>query len=125
MTKSIMNLLSKWNVLAVALVAMMSISFSSCSKDDDNPPTNNSIVGEWVDIDDDDYVLCFKSNGTGYEKDRSGTSNFTYTYDPDSTDKLLKIWFVDSSQVLNFTVQRTGNTLMLTYGTTTIVLQRK
>jgi hypothetical protein len=36
MTKvTIKNLLSKWNVLAIALVAMMSIGLSSCNGDDD------------------------------------------------------------------------------------------
>lgn len=36
MTKKFMNLLSKWNVLAVALVAMMSVSLASCGSDGDD-----------------------------------------------------------------------------------------
>lgn len=50
MTKdSFKYLLSKWNVLAIALVAMMSVGLSSCGSDDDPEPspaevtiTNNS-----------------------------------------------------------------------------------
>ena len=38
MTKKLKNLLSKWNVLAIALVAMMSVGMTSCSKDDPETP---------------------------------------------------------------------------------------
>ena len=43
MTKSIMNLLSKWNVLAVALVAMMSVSLASCGSDGDDSGSENTL----------------------------------------------------------------------------------
>jgi len=42
MTKKFMNLLSKWNVLAVALVAMMSVSLASCGSDGDDSGSENT-----------------------------------------------------------------------------------
>lgn len=38
-----MNLLSKWNVLAVALVAMMSVSLASCGSDGDDSGSENTL----------------------------------------------------------------------------------
>lgn len=38
MTKVMKNLLSKWNVLAIALVAMMSVSLTSCGSDGEDIP---------------------------------------------------------------------------------------
>lgn len=43
MTKKFMNLLSKWNVLAVALVAMMSVSLASCGSDGDDSGSENTL----------------------------------------------------------------------------------
>lgn len=44
MTKKLKNLLSKWNVLAIALVAMMSVGLSSCGGDDsDDPVTGDDL----------------------------------------------------------------------------------
>lgn len=38
-----MNLLSKWNVLAVALVAMMSVSLASCGSDGDDSGSETTL----------------------------------------------------------------------------------
>ena len=35
--KSFENLLSKWNVLVIAMVALMSVGLTSCTGDDDDP----------------------------------------------------------------------------------------
>lgn len=43
MTKKFMNLLSKWNVLAVALVAMMSVSLASCGSDGDDSGSETTL----------------------------------------------------------------------------------
>lgn len=43
MTKKFMNLLSKWNVLAVALIAMMSVSLASCGSDGDDSGSENTL----------------------------------------------------------------------------------
>lgn len=52
MTKKLKNLLSKWNVLAIALVAMMSVGLSSCGGDDDH---NNDIADSTIG----DYYIKF------------------------------------------------------------------
>lgn len=123
MTKKLKNLLSKWNVLAIALVAMMSVGLSSCGgDDDDDTKPSDSIVGNWVGVDDDTFHVVFQNNGSGYVQDKSGSRNFNYTYD--STSKALKLWYVDSSTVYNYSVSRTGDTLMLTTGSSTMVLRR-
>ena len=44
MTKKFMNLLSKWTVMAIALVAMMSVGLSSCDKSDDDDSDYNQIT---------------------------------------------------------------------------------
>lgn len=43
MTKKFMNFLSKWNVLAVALVAMMSVSLASCGSDGDDSGSETTL----------------------------------------------------------------------------------
>ena len=43
MTKVMKNLLSKWNVLAIALVAMMSVSLTSCGSDGDESGSENTL----------------------------------------------------------------------------------
>lgn len=46
MTKKLKNLLSKWNVLAIALVAMMSVGLSSCDGDD----SDDSVTGDDLSV---------------------------------------------------------------------------
>ena len=45
------NLLSKWNVLAIALVAMMSVSLTSCGSDSDESGSENTL---------NDYYFMFE-----------------------------------------------------------------
>lgn len=79
-----MRHLNNLKYMAMALfVAMLSLSFTACSDDDDDPKVGNSnIVGTWVM---DDYynagkdcrvILVFGSNGSG---------SLTFDYD-DGTD---------------------------------------
>ena len=49
--KVMKNLLSKWNVLAIALVAMMSVSLTSCGSDGDESGTENTL---------NDYYFLFE-----------------------------------------------------------------
>ena len=51
MTKVMKNLLSKWNVLAIALVAMMSVSLTSCGSDGDESGSENTL---------NDYYFLFE-----------------------------------------------------------------
>ena len=47
MTKMMKNLLSKWNVLAVALVAMMSFGLTSCGSDSDDESGNDTTLNDY------------------------------------------------------------------------------
>lgn len=51
MTKKMMNLFSKWNVLAIAMVAMMSVGFASCGSDDDESGSETTL---------NDYYFLFE-----------------------------------------------------------------
>lgn len=111
-----------WSMLTFVMVAMLSVGFVSCGDDDSG--SDIPIVGTWVDTDDNsDVSFTFNGDGSGYLKDKSGTSNFNYAYDESS--KTLKLWYVNSSLVYTYTVTLTGNTLMLSRGSSTYVLRRK
>ena len=47
MTKMMKNLLSKWNVLAVALVAMMSFGLTSCGSDSDDESGSENTLNDY------------------------------------------------------------------------------
>ncbi|MBP5777549.1 MAG: hypothetical protein J6W56_08355 [Prevotella sp.] len=51
MTKKMMNLFSKWNVLAIAMVAMMGIGFASCGDDGDDSGSETTL---------NDYYFSFE-----------------------------------------------------------------
>ena len=72
MTKVMKNLLSKWNVLAIALVAMMSVSLTSCGSDGDESGSENTL---------NDYYFLFEvvDRGTLSDADANalmGSLNF-------------------------------------------------
>ena len=54
------NLLSKWNVLAIALVAMMSVSLTSCGSDGDESGSENTL---------NDYYFLFEVVNRGTMSD--------------------------------------------------------
>ena len=60
MTKVMKNLLSKWNVLAIALVAMMSVSLTSCGSDGDESGSENTL---------NDYYFLFEVVNRGTMSD--------------------------------------------------------
>ncbi|MBC5634961.1 DUF5640 domain-containing protein [Parabacteroides hominis] len=111
-------------LLMIVMTMAMSLAFTSCGDDDDDKVIDEStITGLWYDTTDDTVSFDFKADGTGVFTTNSGTQNFKYTYS--SSEKTLKLWYVDSTKVQNFTVQRTGNTLMLTQGSSVYVLEKK
>lgn len=60
---------TKFNWMTILMVAILSVGFVSCGKnDDDDIGGTSSIIGTWVcDFDTTtDYVICFMSDGTGY-----------------------------------------------------------
>ncbi len=105
--------MKKLRFLGLMLAMLVaSVSFVGCSDDDDDVVDDpKSIVGTWEEV-DIDITFQFNADGTGMLKDKSGTSNFKYTYS--YSDEILKLWYVNSTTVYNYSAQRTGNTLMLT-----------
>lgn len=109
------------SILLLLIFAMGTLALStSCGSDDntDTPP----IAGKWVNTSNTDYIFVFNADGTGYEQDKTGSRNFTYTY-TEST-RILKLYYVSSDLVLNYAVSLTGNTLMLTRNSTTWIFNR-
>lgn len=111
-------------LLMIVMVMTMSMAFTSCDKEKEPPVIDEStIIGMWYDTTDDAASFNFKNDGTGVLTTDAGTQNFEYTYS--ASEKSLKLWFVGSTTIYNYSVQRTGNTLMLTQGSKTIVLKKK
>lgn len=60
-----------WSMLAVMMVAMLSVGIVSCGKDDDDNGTgssvsNSSVVGRWTGTNGTwNFTYVFNSNGTG------------------------------------------------------------
>lgn len=85
-----------WSMLTIMVVAMLSMTFVSCSDDDDEVvKESSSIVGtwEWRDDESEDYdIITFRKDGTGtwsqYYDDESEIENFSYQYDS-STKRLI------------------------------------
>ena len=131
-----MKTATKYLMMMIAMLAM-SVSFSSCSKDDDDPTVEveepTGIVGTWMQSGDGwSVTFVFSKDGTGsmteVETTAQGhsqrtTYNFTYVYT--ENDNRLKLYIDGSSTVSNFTARITGNTLMLDYGNTTYILKRQ
>ncbi|WP_293669444.1 hypothetical protein [uncultured Parabacteroides sp.] len=115
---------TKFTYLLMIVMAMtMSLVFTSCGDDDEEegPVGSTSIVGTWSlegSTTDNPNIITFGKDGKGTEETRSGISNFTYTLSPVNQAGVmpLKLYFIDSSKVLNFDATRTGNTLMLSSG---------
>lgn len=108
----------------VLAMLVISVCLAGCSKDDsdNNVVSEENILGTWIDT-GGEVTFQFKNDGTGVTTTKAGTNNFNYTYS--ASEKKLKLWYVNSGTVDNFSVQRTGNTLMLTQGNTTLVLTKK
>ncbi|MBQ7042543.1 MAG: hypothetical protein IJN66_07555 [Muribaculaceae bacterium] len=108
------------------------VTSTSCSSDDDEPGTGESnIVGTWVveGSDDTNYTsYTFDSDGSGvcFEKYTSGSMTltdswgFVYAYDEES--KSLQLYPEGDTTVYRYTVNLTGNTLMLTRNNQVLIL---
>ena len=86
-----------FRLMALMMVAMLTIGFTSCSKDDDDD-NSASIVGTWVDA--QDYVwgtktMILGSNGSysSTTKDSYGTQyrNGTYSYNPTQGTMVINV----------------------------------
>ncbi|GEM_PF-963073 len=114
------------------------VGMSACSDDDDDPiipsVSNNSytkgIYGTWGD-ENGNVVYTFNTDGTGVRSikmfDSTGaisvTQYFTYTYDEEK--KRLCLYIKGDDEVLIYTVQMTGNVLMLEQRDTIWILHKR
>lgn len=123
--------------MMIAMLAM-SVSFLSCSSDDDDPVVveEKGFIGTWVHIEEAGTVtFVFTKNGTGSRMinliDNNGnstsvTEQFKYTYTETSTGKgTIQVHIEGSSNVNNWTYTLTGDTLMLNDGSGVWVLSRR
>lgn len=86
-----------WSVLAIMMVAMLSVGFAACGSDDDD--SGSGVVGTWSGKDGrDQLTLTFNSGGTGiyvsrYDDSYSGmetdTGSFTYTMEGSSKGVIM------------------------------------
>lgn len=85
------------SLIAVALCVIMSMTFTSCN-DDDDEPENNQIVGTWrlsVKESGSEFWYCqynFKANGTFEVKDWSSTSPEPSSYEATGTYSISESW---------------------------------
>lgn len=111
------------------LMVVTSVCLCGCGDDDElQPISSDNIIGVWeVQGGNPNNITTyeFRNDGTGVITDASGTVNIRYTYSVTSSSKTLKLWAVNDDTIYNYSVQQTGNILMLTSGGTTLVLERK
>lgn len=78
----------------VVIAILMSVNFMSCKDDDDDAGNDVSIVGTWVDFEDEDYLtITFKSDNTWSWDMEGWIASGTYSI----SGKKLEIVFVKSS----------------------------
>lgn len=69
------------------MVTIVSLSFTSCSNDDDDDGSLTSmLIGTWVYYDDEGYLsVTFESNGTGYIYETTeGRDYFRWTFNEEA-----------------------------------------
>ena len=100
-------------------VAALSLGFTSCSDDDDDPA---SLVGTWQQYDeeyDEYYQITFKADGTFLDKGWDGDHSYEYsdTGRWQVEEDLLKITYDDEDgvDIVHFVIK--GNKLILDPGT--------
>ena len=108
-----MNKKKLWSMMAIMMVAMLSISLASCGDDDDN---GNVIVGEWQecnskgvfrnDASDDEVLhLSFRANGTGdfwsVSKGKEDAYKYSFEYSSDMKGASGKLTLTITSSTIS------------------------
>lgn len=105
-----------FSIIALSVMAIFSLTFISCSDDDDNK-SSNSIVGTWTLLEEkgeSDYTVTFKSDGTGYSSEKG--ESYTFTYSINGNNTLILIYDIDNETITyKYEIANNGNTLIL-YG---------
>lgn len=92
------------------MMLLLCIGMVSCSEDkEDDEPKSSSIVGTWQSEEDSDYIIVFKSNGTGYEDWEGERWEFEYTYNAESG----RLVMFEEDESYSYKVRISGKTLTL------------
>lgn len=127
-----MNKKNLLHLMAIMMVAMLSLGFASCSSDDDDDDNGNPLIGTWVENHtSDDYsysTFTFKSDGTGAEKvtviQTKNTREYPFSYSYNSKDYLLSLTYNDGDK-MRCNVSVTGKTLILNFDDDIISLTKQ
>lgn len=104
--------------VVILLTIIVNVGLVSCSNDDNNnQPTNSSIVGLWRHNFSSGYILiCFNMDNTGYEQEYDETDgglrhkhNFSYRYNEDDGHLLI---VMDDGDILDYIVMYINKTEM-------------
>ena len=97
-----MNKKNLWSMMAILVIAMLSISLASCGSDDDNNEDGSFLVGEWYECDskgvfrndateEEVYHLRLRANGTGDFWSVSKGKEDAYKYSFEYSSEIGKI----------------------------------
>ena len=93
-----MNKKNLWSMMAILVIAMLSICLASCGSDDDNNEDGSFLVGEWYECDskgvlrndateEEVYHLRLRANGTGdfwsVSKGKEDAYKYSFEYSSD------------------------------------------
>lgn len=104
--------------VVILLTIIVNVGLVSCSNDDNNnQPTNSSIVGLWRHNFSSGYILiCFNMDNTGYEQEYDEHDgglrrkhNFSYRYNEDDGHLLI---VMDDGEILDYIVMYINKTEM-------------
>lgn len=120
------------------MMVTLSVCMASCGDDSKEEEIEKiieetGIIGTWYDTSGGSSItFTFSKDGSGYMSETTTTSTghsqttnlaFVYTYTAES--HLLKLYVNGSDTVYFYTVDLTGNTLMLTRGNSVYILKKR
>lgn len=123
--------LKLFSLMLILLAFCVTTTSCSSDNDDDEPGVKTGIVGTWVveGSNDSNYTsYTFDTDGSGvcFEKYTSGSMTLTdswgFVYAYDEENKSLQLYPEGDTTVYRYTVNLTGKTLMLTRGSSVLIL---
>lgn len=113
------------HLMAIMMVAMLSVGFTSCGNDEDETKIDSPIVGTWkTGVSSAQATIVFNANGTviltSVMSGKQKTSNGTFEVS-DGTEGVVKIYWADSStpEFLQFIIKGNKMTTTSSSGTLT------
>ena len=111
-----MNKKNLWSMMAILVIAMLSISLASCGSDDDNNEDGSFLVGEWYECDskgvlrndateEEVYHLRLRANGTGdfwsVSKGKEDAYKYSFEYSSDMKGASGKLTLTITSSTIS------------------------